>query len=236
MAIYHETGGSEEGFELANAWSSKGKKYKGPREIRVKWKSFKSSTVNPITKGTLIQMLEAKGIDWKAVCDAVEPQFEICDYEIINPVMDIPAENKVDHNSLDKFSLRGMSGEMARLAVDAVYVLWLIALMGQATVIYAAPNTGKTLIILFLLIEAIKNGRVDPSNVYYINVDDTHMGLTEKLRLAEEYGFHMLADGYKDFEAGVFLSSVRDMIEKDQARGVIIILDTLKKFTDLMDT
>jgi hypothetical protein len=36
MAIYHETGASEKGFELANAWSSKGKKYKGQREIRVK--------------------------------------------------------------------------------------------------------------------------------------------------------------------------------------------------------
>ena len=27
MAIYHETGGSEEGFQLVNDWSSKGKKY-----------------------------------------------------------------------------------------------------------------------------------------------------------------------------------------------------------------
>ena len=180
-------------------------------------------------------MLEDKGIDWKAICSEAEDQFEPCDHEIIDPVMDIPAENKVDRNPLVKYSLRGMSEEMEKHSVDAVFVLGQIALQGQATVIYAAPNTGKTLITLSLLIEAIKDGRVDPANLYYINVDDTPIGLTEKLRLAEEYGFHMLAEGYKDFEADVFLSNVQDMIEKDQARGVIVILDTLKKFTNLMD-
>ena len=48
-----------------------------------------------------------------------------------------------------------------------------LALMGQATVLYAAPNTGKTLLVLWLLIQAIKEGRVDPSLVFYINCDDS---------------------------------------------------------------
>ena len=34
MAIYHETGGSEEGFELVDQWCSKGSKYKGSADIR----------------------------------------------------------------------------------------------------------------------------------------------------------------------------------------------------------
>jgi hypothetical protein len=162
-------------------------------------------------------------------------------FELANPITIgtpnsmVEAENKVGRNSLDKYSLRGTLEEMERLNVDAVYVLGQIALLGQLTAIYAAPNSGKTLLILWLLIERIKDGRIDPSNIYYINVDDDHNGLTEKLHLAEEYGFHMLSDGYQNFDTDDFLRIMRDMIEKDQAHGVIIILDTLKKFTDLMD-
>lgn len=66
-------------------------------------------------------------------------------------------------------------------------------------------------------------------------MDDTGNGLLEKVRIAEEYGFHMLADGYKDFKCSEFPNILRDMIAKDQAQDVVVILDTLKKFVDLMD-
>ena len=56
MGIYHESGGSEEGFEIANDWSSQGQKYNGEREIRAKWRSFKLQLKRPITIGTLISM------------------------------------------------------------------------------------------------------------------------------------------------------------------------------------
>ncbi|MFA6016399.1 MAG: PriCT-2 domain-containing protein [Gallionellaceae bacterium] len=56
MGIYHESGGSEEGFELANAWSSLGQKYKGEKEIRSKWRSFTLKLRRPVTIGTLISM------------------------------------------------------------------------------------------------------------------------------------------------------------------------------------
>jgi hypothetical protein len=45
----------------------------------------------------------------------------------------------------------------------------------------------------------------------------------------------MLAEGQRDFSARDFINIMREMIEKDQAKGVVIILDTLKKFVDLMD-
>lgn len=56
MAIFYETGGSEEGFELADAWSSRGVKYRGSREIRSKWNSFRPDVAKPIGIGTLIWM------------------------------------------------------------------------------------------------------------------------------------------------------------------------------------
>ena len=100
---------------------------------------------------------------------------------------------------------------------------------------YASPNTGKTLLILWLLMNAIRQGNINSYNVFYINVDDTPNGLIEKLRLADEYGFHMLAEGYNGFRANDLLNILAELIMNDQAKGVILILDTLKKFTDLMD-
>lgn len=60
MAIFHETSGSEEGFELADEWSSTGQlKYKGTKDVRNTWKYFKPNHPRPITIGTLYKM--AKG-------------------------------------------------------------------------------------------------------------------------------------------------------------------------------
>ena len=56
MAIYNETQGSEDGFELADAWCSKGQKYQGTRDIRSKWNSLRIVQDKPITIGTLIWM------------------------------------------------------------------------------------------------------------------------------------------------------------------------------------
>lgn len=62
MAIYNESGGDEEGFEIANDWSRAGMKYKNEREIRVKWRSFSKSTGKPITIGTLKYMVRHQPI------------------------------------------------------------------------------------------------------------------------------------------------------------------------------
>jgi hypothetical protein len=56
MAIYNETNGSEDGFELADAWSSRGQKYRGSRDIRSTWNSLRIVQDKPITIGTLIWM------------------------------------------------------------------------------------------------------------------------------------------------------------------------------------
>jgi hypothetical protein len=53
--------------------------------------------------------------------------------------------------------------------------------------------------------------------------------------LAEEFGFQMLADGYFDFDAQAFNDSLVRMTNSDTAHGVVVILDTLKKFVNTMD-
>ncbi len=231
MAIYHSTGGSEDGFALADAWSSQGKTYKGDKEMRVKWRSFKSTTSKPITIATLIKKARDNGMESLADSDA----FELCETEVVGPVLQSAKQAVEAVNPLTKYSLLDMSAELEKQTVAQVRILGEIALMGQSTIIYAAPNTGKTLITLFLLIEGIKQGLIDPSKLYYLNMDDSGAGLLIKLRMAEEYRLHMLAEGYLNFRIAAFLSIIIEMVETDQARGVIIVLDTLKKFVDLMD-
>lgn len=234
MAIKYETGGSEEGFALWNAWSRNGKKYPGERELRAQWGTFKTELANPITVATIRMMVDSSGHDWMEVCSAGE-QFKPCETIVVKPEPVVPKLEEREPNPLDKFSLKGWSQEIEKQTVEQVPILGQLALKGQSTVFYAAPNTGKTLITLSLIIEGIKNRCIDPEKLYYINVDDSSQGLLEKLVLAEEYGFHMLAEGHRNFKPKEFLGIISKMVEQDQCHGVIIILDTLKKFTSLMD-
>lgn len=81
MAIYHETGGGMAGLELANAWSSTGKKYKGMGDIKAKWKSFSLDHPRPMTIAFLRKMVAAGGHDWMAICAAAEAPFSQVDAE-----------------------------------------------------------------------------------------------------------------------------------------------------------
>ena len=137
--------------------------------------------------------------------------------------------------SLSKFSLRGESKLMEEKMLLDTFVLDRIAILGQATTIYAKPNTGKTLLTLWMIIESIKAGRVNGDDVYYVNADDNYKGLVHKTRLAEKYGFHILSPQHKGFDAAELQGYMRQMIDDGTASGKIIILDTLKKFTNLMD-
>jgi hypothetical protein len=57
----------------------------------------------------------------------------------------------------------------------------------------------------------------------------------DKIEIVEPYGIHKLIPNENGFQSKDLLVLLRAMIEKDEARGQIFVLDTLKKFTDLMD-
>jgi len=134
-----------------------------------------------------------------------------------------------------EFVLSESAADMeARMLADR-YVLGRMAIMGQWTVFYGGPNVGKTLLMLWLLIEAIKQCDIDPANVFYIDADDTAKGLTEKKKLAEEHGFNILVPGREKFKAPMLPMILANRVRSGQAHGCIVILDTLKKFTDLMN-
>ena len=138
-------------------------------------------------------------------------------------------------DKLRSFSITGIIGELRKQMLDDVYVLKDLAILGQWSVFYASPNTGKTLLTLWLLREQIQSGDLNPERVFYINADDAFKGAVEKAELAKELGYKMLVPGINGFNTMEVLPLMSALVEQKQASGAVIILDTLKKFTDLME-
>lgn len=144
-------------------------------------------------------------------------------------------EPEILNSPLASYSLRGRADEFERLATEAKPLLGELCLTGQATIWYAPPNAGKTLITLKLLIDAVAEGRINPANAYYINADDSSAGFAAKMRLMDDIGVHTLSPGFKNLEADKLKDILMDVAARDKARGTLIILDTVKKFVSLMD-
>lgn len=136
---------------------------------------------------------------------------------------------------LRRHSIRKMAAEIAANAQQHTPLLGEVCLHGQATVWYASPNTGKTLATINLLKAAIEAGRIAGSDVYYVNADDSSLGVLEKLAIFEPYGVETLVPGYRDFDASDLVLKFRRMAQNGTAKGKFVILDTLKKFTSLME-
>ena len=114
------------------------------------------------------------------------------------------------------------------------FVIEGIALRGEITVLYASPNTGKTLITLSLLAQNKLTNDAD-IEIFHVNLDDSFDGLTTKAEIG-------LAGGYRVLNPNNFtdpLSTLSEiftaLIESDGARDTVFVLDTVKKFTDPMD-
>ncbi|EIN5960750.1 toprim domain-containing protein [Vibrio cholerae] len=136
--------------------------------------------------------------------------------------------------NLDQFAITNIE-EMRSMLTNDNWVLDRLALMGQITIIFAKPNSGKTLLTLRMLIDSVKNGSVAGSDIYYLNSDDTLRGLTTKAELAAQYGIKMLASGYNGFKNSHLAVMLEQLTARDEAKGKVLILDTLKKFSDLMN-
>lgn len=135
-------------------------------------------------------------------------------------------------NPFKSYSTTHRVEEMKKDLKERVYVLGEIAILGQSTVIYAAPNTGKTLLTFWMLIEAIREGRIDPAQVTYVNADDDEKGVIEKSEIASEHGFSVVAPGLEEMTHEKVIEVIKDMIEQGTARDNIVIIDTYGSFVE----
>lgn len=140
-------------------------------------------------------------------------------------------------SALDKFKQLSTVTRLDQMQNDLKndrYIFDGMALAGQITLFYSKPNTGKTLLFIRMLIDSIDAGRVDPGQVFYINADDHFKGLVTKTEIAAKYGFEMISPAEAGIDPNKIIAMLRDMANSGEARGLVIILDTLKKFANMM--
>lgn len=235
MAVHYETDGSDEGLSIFDDWSRQGSNYPGYADIKYKWKSFNNHKGAPVTKATLCKMVTENDHDWMLILDRLGAQFQKCDFVVIELNEEKSKPKNGSPTGFDRFSLRGKANELKTQVQAQKFVLSGIALLGQLTLLYARYNAGKTLLVIYLLIEAIHNGVINGADVYLLNLDDNFKGLIDKLEITDEVGIHTIADGFYNFKPSEFRGLLKEMCTKNRAQGKILILDTVKKFVDLMD-
>jgi len=122
MALHHEYQASDDGFTLWDTWSSNGEKYTSEDDLRAKWDSFSS---NPerynVTFGTLRHMAA------KATKTPVSALTQS------KPDTDKP-------DPLEPFTV----SEFAAQSIDIEWLIHNTLPVGNLSVLYGAPGSGKT--------------------------------------------------------------------------------------------
>jgi len=124
--------------------------------------------------------------------------------------------------------------EMRKLSREAVFILPKLAMSGQITIINASYNAGKTLLCCWLLSQRDQRATTS-QQVFYINADDTFDGGIEKCEIMGDYGIKFLIPGQRGFSVEMFTLLLKKAIDSQSAGEVVFVLDTLKKFVDMMD-
>lgn len=167
--------------------------------------------------------------------EAVEPEAAVA----VDPTAAINPEKPKVQKPMDKLIQSVLTEtaveERRKAEREARWVLEGLALMGDATVLYASFNVGKTLAVLWLLKEALAKSGSEEMKVFYLNADDNYSGANDKAEWLAKTGIQMLVPGQGGFEFTDFPLLINQLITEEKAHGFVLVLDTLKKFTDLMD-
>ncbi len=126
---------------------------------------------------------------------------------------------------LSKYSLLGQASEIEARSRQSKPISGKALLLSQASILYGAPNTGKTIIVLSLVIEGVRLGTIIPAQTFYINADDNSQGIAEKLSFLDEIGVHTLVPGFGGFTPPKLAQDLATMIAEDCCDGVVIIID-----------
>jgi len=143
-----------------------------------------------------------------------------------------PADEVLE--ALNRKSANCRLEELEKEMQAAVHVAGAVALKGQTTMWFAGPNTGKTLLALKLVSDA-KQAIGESLHIYHLNLDDDVRGLITKAKLGRRYGFEELDPEAMEKPAADFHELVDTLVEVKGAGRTLLILDTVKKFTDVMD-
>jgi hypothetical protein len=95
---------------------------------------------------------------------------------------------------------------------------------GEWSVVFAKPNHGKTLTTLATIAQQINNGIIKGEDVFYFNLDDARPSYLEKLKILKPLNVIVLDKNPT--------SIMTDLINNQQAKDKIVIIDTLIRVCD----
>ena len=147
-----------------------------------------------------------------------------------------PADlKKIALNKIISLTLNeGLINERKTQSHSSEFVIEDIALRGDITVLYASPNTGKTLLALRLLAQTKQANDTD-IEIFHVNLDDSFDGLTKKAEIGLTSGYRVLNTSSFTDPLTALNGIFTTLIESGAARETVFILDTVKKFADPMD-
>ena len=150
-----------------------------------------------------------------------------------------PVTEQSPINLLRSMSAANHLERLREMVSGGDYVLEDMVPEGTISLFFGKPNAGKTLMLLGFLCSAIRNGGLEPDRLIYINEDDNLEGYATKAEIAGDLGFVMLNSMYD--ETGVIrgpddiVRVLYKLSQTEDCRGVVVLVDTLKKFCSLMD-
>lgn len=228
MAVHHETGGSDEGFYLWDAWSGESPKYTSREFGQDRWRSFGQHQGATVTARTLVMMANERGAGVSVVQAA-----DASDFEPAAPALGADGRPKI------RFQVEPAHVFGARPPPE-----WIVqGVVPQAAlmVVYGAPGSGKSFLVLDL-VAAIATGRqwrgrrTQAGRIVYIAAEGSG-GFRNRL--------HALAKGLEttleEIPLGVIadapnlmlLADTKDLIAAVEAAGGadVIVVDTLAQTT-----
>ena len=235
IGVYMQQQLGSKGLPIFIDWYKNSSSFPGIERVKKEYASY-AEMKHSVDKAMIQKLINESG---NAVTPHTDEQTECL--EKSNSYVTEEAEPADDTDNIrqpivfDKNSLTGKSDTLKTQLLDQVDVIQQLAILGNLHYFFGAPNTGKTLLIIALLLESIQSGRIKASNVFYFNLDDPFNDLVKKVEIFEELGVHIIADGHEGFNVSKFTQMINEIIRRDQARGIILILDTLKKFVDVMN-
>ena len=224
MACYHSTGGSDAGFQLFDEWAKDSDKYCVDRPIRDCWKSYGTHNGSVRTFGSLVHegraRAEAKGESLEAPEAKPEP--------VVGALSMMRQASTVEAYD-----------EMEQQLKDQVDIIPGLVPFGGVTAVVGKPNSAKTLWIMSQIMEQVESGRIDGSKIVYVNEDDDATGFNMKGRLLSRLGITQFSTNHSNIPAlpnvAVLMDSLLEEAAAGNLMGGVLILDTLKKFANVMD-
>lgn len=113
-----------------------------------------------------------------------------------------------------------------------IAIIGKFVIRGHLISLHMRPGGGKTLISMYEIGQSIEKGILEGKNVFYFNYDDSGVGFLDKVELAAQLGFQMY--GPNDLKIEDVKQNLEQMIGDGSCAEAVVIIDTLKKFVDVM--